>query len=681
MLKIVCKGLLVCAIAMLTSNMVSQNISEEFKTKFTAHQLEKSPVKLIPYPQSVVWGKQHEVIHNLWFADYDNVSKIIKDELYQICTQAGIELNNKSFWKIEFIKDSKLKKEEYHMEVIAKKISIRASSDNGFFYALKTLRQLIEVKGEICSIQHCSIQDQPAFSVRGYMIDVGRNFQSIKAIKKHLDIMADYKLNTFHWHLTDRPAWRVESKIYPQLNDPTYHRSTRDPGFYYTFDEVRELIRYANERMINVIPELDMPGHSEYFHRTFGFKMESEKGMLVLEALLNEFFNEIPKEMAPLIHLGSDEVHVHNPKEFVDKMVSHVEANGRRAIIWHPGLQAEKSVIRQVWGGKDPIDENGYDVIDSDKSYINNVEPMTNIPSLFFKPIGKETRNNTIGGIICLWPDVNIKRENDIITQNPLYPSLNTYAWTTWTADVISAPEDYQLRVPAGNTNAYRYFKAYESFLMNHKQKYFKNEPFQYFSQTDKYWKIIGPFSNNDGDDILKDKSRKSYRYNGQTLKWQQAIGTSIMLNHEYKKGGHVEKMDNGNVYYALAFINSDLVREVPVWIGFDCPARNSRNYVGVANDGEFDMGGGTVWVNDEKVEGPNWQNKRISRFDEEWKTLNNHEIPWRAEELFYTRKPTIIRLRKGQNEIFIKVPKSKFNPYWMFTFTLLDETGLTYIK
>ena len=656
-----------------------QNKEASFQTVFSAKQLSNAPVKLIPYPQQVTWGSDWEQIADIWFTEYSNVSKILKDELYQICTTNGIELNPNSSKQIEFIKDEDIAKEGYSLSITSKMVSISASTENGKFYALKTLRQLLKSNGDECYIHLCDIKDKPKFSIRGYMIDVGRNFQSIKALKKQLDIMSDYKMNTFHWHLTDGPAWRIESKVFPELNNPKFHTVTRDPGFFYTFDEVRDLIDYANKRMINVIPELDVPGHSGYFNRTFGFKMASEKGMLVLEALLNEFFNEIPKQLAPIIHLGSDEVHVDNPKEFVDKMVSLVENNGREAIIWHPGLDANKSVIRQVWGGKNPIEDNGFKVIDSDKSYINNSEPMTMIPAVFFKPIGKETKNNTIGGILCLWPDVNIKRENDIITQNPLYPALLTYAWVTWTADVITSPEDYHLQVPPFGTNGFKYFKAFENYLLNHKQKYFKNEPFQYFLQTDKPWKIIGPFKNNDGDKIRINADKKSYNYNNEKLVWTKVAGTTIMLNHEYKTGAHLPKMENGTVYYAQTTIISDTDKDVSVWIGFDCPARNSRNYVGVAMDGEFDMGGGAVWINDDKIQGPNWKNKRVSRFDQEWKKLNAHESPWMMEELFWTRKPTVVHLKKGENKVFINIPKSKYNPYWMFTFTILNEKGLTF--
>ena len=106
------------------------------------------------------------------------------------------------------------------------------------------------------------------------MHDTGRNFQTIEMLKETIDLMSLYKINYFHWHLTDNPAWRIECKVYPQLNDAQYQRPGRDCGKFYTYDEIRELIAYAKERGITVMPEIDMPGHSAYFRNAFGFSTD-----------------------------------------------------------------------------------------------------------------------------------------------------------------------------------------------------------------------------------------------------------------------------------------------------------------------------------------------------------------------------------------------------------------------
>ena len=152
---------------------------------------------------------------------------------------------------------------------------------------------------------------------RGFMLDSVRHMQTVDEIKKLIDAIALLKFNKFHWHLTDNPAWRIECRAYPQLNDPQYQRQGRDEGRFYTYDQIREVIAYARERGIMVIPEIDMPGHSQYFNKTFGFGMATPQGMEVLEACLKEFMQEIPAEDCPYIHIGSDEVKVSDPKGFM----------------------------------------------------------------------------------------------------------------------------------------------------------------------------------------------------------------------------------------------------------------------------------------------------------------------------------------------------------------------------
>lgn len=234
-------------------------------------------------------------------------------------------------------------------------IEISAATETGEYYALQTLSQLIRSEKGRATIQLVEIQDWPAYPIRGYMIDVGRNFQSMDVLKEQLDIMARYKMNVFHWHLTDGPAWRIESHKYPELTASENHLASRDPGRHYSYEEIRELINYAHDRKITVIPEIDMPGHSESFRKALGFAMESEEGIQALENILEEFFQETPKELIPMVHIGSDEVRIANAEEFIDRMVSFVEKNDRKAIIWSPGLIAKNSVIRQTWGSADAV--------------------------------------------------------------------------------------------------------------------------------------------------------------------------------------------------------------------------------------------------------------------------------------------------------------------------------------
>ncbi|MCL3779212.1 beta-N-acetylhexosaminidase [Prolixibacteraceae bacterium JC049] len=649
-----------------------------FKSRFTSKQLSDAPVKLIPFPQEVKWQNKKHIVNRIWFGNYAQTSKLLRDETYRLCVTNRVEIDRESDYLIHFKTDHSISKEGYWLDVKTDEIIITASTETGHYYGLKTLRQLFETDQFDSRVALCSIKDKPGFPIRGYMNDVGRNFQSVESIKKHLDLLANYKMNVFHFHLTDHPAWRIESKIYPQLNLPKNCRARRDPGFYYTFDELRSIIRYAKQRKIMVIPEIDMPGHSGYFKETFGFKMESKEGMVVLEALLKEFFNEIPKEMAPYIHLGSDEVKVHNPVEFVNKMVGFVESDGRKAIIWYPGLKANKSVIRQIWGSEAPLESEGLTEIDSKINYINVGEPMSHIPSLFLKPIGKYSKNKTIGGIVCLWHDVNTRTENDFAEQNPLYSSIITYSWATWTADILSSPDKYILQIPEKGSEAFEYFKAFEQFLLFHKEKYFKHQPFPYAEQCNKHWKLYGPFEGNDDDNLVLKKEQKSYRYKGKKINCKEVTGNTIMLTHSWKKGAHFPKVAANSTLYAVTYIKSDRQRKVPAWIGFTSSSRNYKTKVGIADNGQFDMRGSRVWINGEEVEGPTWRNpvKKSMKWDK-WKV---RETAWNAEEFYWLRQPSTILLKEGINRVVIKVPYKSENQTSLFNFTILETEGLTFL-
>ena len=168
--------------------------------------------------------------------------------------------------------------EAYTLDVTPKGIVIRASRPAGFFYALQTLRQLLPYSftplASQASVPCLSITDAPRFGWRGFMIDDARHFFGKDEVKRVLDIMATYKMNRFHWHLADDQGWRVEIKKYPRLTDVGARRDSKTLGWgelkpdtltyegYYTQDDIREIIAYAADRFIEVVPEIDIPGHS-----------------------------------------------------------------------------------------------------------------------------------------------------------------------------------------------------------------------------------------------------------------------------------------------------------------------------------------------------------------------------------------------------------------------------------
>ncbi|HEY4287857.1 MAG TPA: family 20 glycosylhydrolase [Puia sp.] len=167
--------------------------------------------------------------------------------------------------------------EGYHLEVEQGRIHISSASGAGVFYALQTLRQLLPAEGK-AAIPCVRIVDYPRYGFRGMHLDVSRHFFSVDFIKKYLDLLAAYKLNTFHWHLTDSHGWRIEIKKYPRLTsigawradrtgipttiaEPTGADEPATYGGFYTQEEIRDVVAYAARRYITIIPEIEIPGH------------------------------------------------------------------------------------------------------------------------------------------------------------------------------------------------------------------------------------------------------------------------------------------------------------------------------------------------------------------------------------------------------------------------------------
>lgn len=162
--------------------------------------------------------------------------------------------------------------ESYTLTVSPKGIIISAPSAHGLFYGIQTLKQLIPTDKSL-SIPAVYIEDSPRFRYRGMHLDVGRHLFPVDFIKKYIDLMSIYKLNTFHWHLTEDQGWRIEIKKYPELTKTAAYRNgtqigksseidTIRYGGFYTQDEIKDIVAYAAERYITIIPEIEMPGHS-----------------------------------------------------------------------------------------------------------------------------------------------------------------------------------------------------------------------------------------------------------------------------------------------------------------------------------------------------------------------------------------------------------------------------------
>jgi len=180
--------------------------------------------------------------------------------------------------------DNNMGEEAYKLLIIPQRIEITAAKPAGFFYAFQTIKQLMprnvmagvtDKSVNVWSVPCVAIEDEPRFGWRGFMLDEGRHFYGKEEIKKILDVMAAYKMNRFHWHLTEDQGWRIEIKKYPKLTEIGAWRDSKVLGWgdvkpdgqryggYYTRKDVKEIVAYAKERFIEIVPEVDIPGHSQ----------------------------------------------------------------------------------------------------------------------------------------------------------------------------------------------------------------------------------------------------------------------------------------------------------------------------------------------------------------------------------------------------------------------------------
>ena len=251
-----------------------------------------SPLSLIPLPASVQQGSGQFTFPakvQLCVPSYtgDSVKAVAKRWAGNFTKSTGIKVSvgKKANAAIQLRLNSGLASEAYDLQVTRERIVIEAARPAGFFYALQTLNQLLPSRAVMAGVKATDVQvwtlpvvtikDHPRFEWRGFMLDEGRHFYGKEEIKKLLDVMAAYKLNRFHWHLTEDQGWRIEIKKYPRLTEVGAWRNSKVLGWgevkpdgqryggFYTQKDAREIVRYAQERFIEIVPEVDIPGHSQ----------------------------------------------------------------------------------------------------------------------------------------------------------------------------------------------------------------------------------------------------------------------------------------------------------------------------------------------------------------------------------------------------------------------------------
>lgn len=356
---------------------------------------------LIPQPKNIENAKENFVLNDKTVIHIKNTSSFEAHFLKEnIKIQTGLDLKitdvfttkNVIYLQLKTPDSTHFNKEQYELIVSKNDIIITAFDIQGLFYGIQTLLQLIPFEtNKSIRIRGLTIHDAPKFAWRGMHLDVGRHFFSVDFIKKYIDYIAMYKMNTFHWHLTEDQGWRIEIKKYPKLTEIGAWRKGSMVGHYnnqqfdtirhggfYTQKEIKEVVAYAKERHITVVPEIEMPGHSlaalaayPEFSCTGGpFEVANVWGVLedvycpkeetfaFIEDVLTEVMALFPSEY---IHIGGDEcpkirwkncAHCQNlmhekglqdehelQSYFIQRIEKFVNAKGRKIIGWDEILE------------------------------------------------------------------------------------------------------------------------------------------------------------------------------------------------------------------------------------------------------------------------------------------------------------------------------------------------------
>lgn len=375
--------------------------------------------------------------------------------------------------------------ESYSLEISAAGAKLEATTTLGIMRGLQTFLQLVQTTSDGFVAPAITIQDKPRFPWRGLMIDVGRHFIPLVALKRNLDGMAAVKLNVFHWHLSDNQGFRVESKKFPKLTE------MGSDGLYYTQDEVRDLIAYAHDRGIRIVPEFDMPGHSTawfvgYPELASGlgpYQIERKWGVFdpamdPTQERTYKFLDAFIGEMAKLFpdqyfHIGGDEVNgkqwdtnpqiqafmrAHGLKTnqdlqayFNTRVQKIVSKHGKTMVGWDEILRPDlpKDIVVQSWRGQDSLAaaaRQGYRGILSYGYYLDlmwpasrhyAVDPMSDGAA----NLTPEEKQRILGGEACMWSEY-VSPEN---IDSRIWPRTAAIAERLWSPqDVTDVNSMYQ---------------------------------------------------------------------------------------------------------------------------------------------------------------------------------------------------------------------------------------------
>lgn len=568
------------------------------------------------------------------------------------------------------IEGAKYQEEAYHLTVTGKRIILEATTPKGMYWGKQTLEQLKYTKNKKTYLPQCEITDWPAFRIRGFMHDVGRSYIPVEELKREISLLSRYKINVFHWHLTENQAWRLESKRYPELNAP--ENMEREKGKFYTLEEARQLVEFCKQHQVLLIPEIDMPGHSAAFERTFKTDMQSEKGTQILKDIIDEVCATFD---VPYLHIGTDEVQFTNP-EFVPMMVKYIRDKGKKVISYNPGWNYKPGEIdmTQLWSYRGKA-QKGIPAIDCRYHYANHFDTYADLVAMFNSRIYNqpEGSDDLAGCIVAFWNDRYIDNTPQLLAENNFYPYMLTLAERAWRGGGNCYFDGKGTLLWEDEPELLAAFKEFEDRLLWQKNTWLKEVPFPYVRQTQSEWQITDAFPN--GGDLNKvfppeEKEDSVYQYEGKTYKTRKIIGNGIYLRHVWGTlvpGFYANPQEN-HTAYATRWIYSPKESKAKLALEFQNYSRSESDLA--PRQGTWDYKCSRAWLNGQEIMPPVWENTNTERSNEI--TLKNEN---------YMSRPAIdITLKKGWNKLMLKLPVGKFSSKetrlvkWMFTAAILDE-------
>ena len=568
------------------------------------------------------------------------------------------------------IEGAKFQEEAYHLLITKKGILLEATTPKGMYWGRQTLEQLKTTKNKKIYLPQCDITDWPAFRIRGFMHDVGRSYIPVEELKCEISLLSRYKINVFHWHLTENQAWRLESKHYPELNAP--ENMEREKGKFYTLEEARQLVEFCKQHQVLLIPEIDMPGHSAAFERTFKTDMQSEKGTQILKDIIDEVCATFD---VPYLHIGTDEVQFTNP-DFVPMMVKYIRDKGKKVISYNPGWNYKPGEIdmTQLWSYRGKA-QKGIPAIDCRYHYANHFDTYADLVAMFNSRIYNQTEgsDDLAGCIVAFWNDRFIDNTPQLLAENNFYPYMLTLAERAWRGGGNSYFDGKGTLLWEDEPEQLAAFKEFEDRLLWQKKTWLKEVPFPYVRQTQSEWQITDAFPN--GGDLTKvfppeQQEDSVYQYEGKTYKTSKIIGNGIYLRHVWGTlvpGFYANPQEN-HTAYATRWIYSPKERKAKLALEFQNYSRSESDLA--PRQGTWDYKCSRAWLNGQEIMPPVWENTNTER---------SNEIPLKNEN--YMSRPAIdITLKKGWNKLMLKLPVGKFSSKetrlvkWMFTAALVDE-------